>query len=61
MDICVGGNVKFSGFKGVFLPKKNELHYIGEQRCCLRLLQRRRKEKCWTLWQEKEKRKREPV
>ena len=29
MDICVGGNVKFSGFKGVFLPKKNELHYIG--------------------------------
>lgn len=29
MDICVGSNVKFSGFKGVFLPKKNELHYIG--------------------------------
>lgn len=29
MDICVGGNVKFSGFKGVFLPKRNELHYIG--------------------------------
>ncbi len=29
MDICVGGNVKFSGFKGVFLPKRNEMHYIG--------------------------------
>lgn len=29
MDICVGENVKFSGFKGVFLPKRNELHYIG--------------------------------
>ncbi len=29
MDICVGGNVKFSGFKGFFLPNRNELHYIG--------------------------------
>lgn len=29
MDICVGENVKFSGFKGFFLPKRNELHYIG--------------------------------
>ncbi len=29
MDICIGENVKFSGFKGVFLPKRNELHYIG--------------------------------